>query len=55
METYSEKGLSKTYYDTSGRGGHCSELMYSVIFNYPQYWTNSWTKVLYRGNSVPKI
>ena len=34
---------------------HCSELMYSVIFNYWQYWTILWTKILYRGNSVPKL
>ena len=33
----------------------CSQLMYSVMFNYWQYWTISWTKVMYRGNSVPKI
>ena len=26
--------------------GKCSELMYSVIFNYRQYWTISWTKSL---------
>ena len=33
----------------------CSELMASVIFNYWQYWTFSWTKVMFRGNSVPKV
>ena len=30
-------------------GYPCSELMYLVIFNYWQYWTILWTKVLYRG------
>ena len=29
--------------------------MYWVVFNYWQYWTISWAKVMYPGNSVPKI
>ena len=33
----------------------CSELMYSFMSNYRQYWTNSRTRIRYRGNSVPKI
>ena len=32
---------------------YCSELMYSVIFNYWQYWTISWTKLIFGDNSVP--
>ena len=27
--------------------------MYSVIFDYWQYWTISWTKLIFDDNSVP--
>ena len=32
----------------------CSELMYSVIFDHWQYWTISWTKLIFDDHSVPK-
>ena len=33
--------------------GSCSELMYSVTFDYWQIWTISWTKLIFEDNSVP--